>query len=290
MKNIQVAIIIVTFNSEKYIEKCLQSVICATPSIKSGKIFVLDNNSSDNTVKKVESISLKTKQVQLIKNRLNIGFAKAINKGINIAKGSDYFLLLNPDTEINRLSIVSLVNCAEKNNAGIVGGSTYSKDGHENGSYFRFPSLKIGIFDFTNIRKLSKSDYWHQYFYYLNDNLKKLLDFPVDVVTGGFMMISLDTIRKVGLLDEDFFMYLEDVDYCLRAKAVGIRIFHCNKSKIIHYSGRSSANKDGIRHISWIASRKRYFLKHFSLIQNLIIQPIFLADDLLIMAGKYLKQ
>jgi len=148
----------------------------------------------------------------------------------------------------------------------------------------------VGIFDFSNLRKLCKGDKWHKYFYYLNSNGNKRITFPVDVVTGGFMLISRETIKRIGLFDYSFFMYLEDVDYCLRAKKTGIQIFHTNRSRILHIGGASSNNKDRIRHSSWLKSRKVYYFKHFNLFANLIIQPIFFIDDIFILIKKNLSK
>ena len=111
----------------------------------------------------------------------------------------------------------------------------------------------------------------------------------MDVVTGGFMMISKKTINKIGYLDERFFMYLEDVDYCMRAKKQGIKVIHCNLSKTFHYGGGSSNNKDRIRHSAWLISRKLFYLKHFNPLSNILIQPIFLLDDLFILLNIFLR-
>jgi len=285
----QITVIIVTFNSEKYIEKCIKSVIGAIPENFASRIIILDNNSSDNTTSIVNTMIVKLQGVEFIENKQNFGFAKAINIGIKNAQGSDYFLLLNPDTVSNKLSIVNLLKCAQEKNSGITGGSTFGADGKENGSFFRFPNLRIGIYDFTNIRKFDRSDKWHRNFYYLDMDFRNRQCFPVDVVTGGYMLISSKTVKKIGFFDERYFMYLEDVDYCYRATKAGVKIFHCIEAKIIHYSGRSSKNKDRIRHISWILSRKKYFIKHFNLIINMIIQPLFIFDDLIILTRKFLK-
>jgi hypothetical protein len=290
MTKIHVAVIIVTFNSAKYISKCIRSLI---PSKSEGvdlKIVIVDNNSSDGTREIIDSLKTKQCKIVFVKNKTNLGFAKAINIGIKTASRQDYYLLLNPDTELNKTSIINLIKCAKKYSAGIVGGTTYGKNGKRNGSYFRFPTLYVGIFDFTNIRKLDPSDRWHNYFYYLDTKNRESETKEVNVVTGGYMLISSETIAKIGLLDEKYFMYLEDVDYCLRANKEGLKIVHCADSRIIHYSGGSSRNKDRIRHSSWMLSRKYYYLKHFSILGNLIIQPIFLLDDFLILANKYLKQ
>ena len=279
----QITIIIVTYNSEKYIVDCLLSILESNTKNISVEIIVIDNNSSDLTVSRVKELRKSRSGLTLIQNTNNYGFAHATNQGILRRKKTDYCLLLNPDTIVNNNSIRDLVRCATKNKAGIVGGNTYDRFGIQNGSYFRFPNIFIAIFDFTNLRKLSRSGYWHNYFYYKDVEQSKENCFPVEVVTGGFMLVSSNAIQKIGLFDERFFMYLEDVDYCIRASHAGITVFHTNLSKIVHFAGRSSNNKDRIRHSSWLRSRKFYFLKNFNLLENLIIQPIFLLDDLFIL-------
>jgi len=276
-----ITIIIVTFNSVKQIKKCIDSIV--KNEYKHTKIVVIDNNSSDNTLDIVKKLQKNSKIISVIKNKQNVGFAKAVNQGIKNNIKSEYFLLLNPDTVLRNNSLITLINCSTKNKAGITGGSTTDIQGKENGSYYRFPNLGIGIFDFTNFRKLTKNDRWHKYFYYQDITNKNIDEFPVDVVTGGYMLINNKTVKKVGYFDEDYFMYLEDVDYCLRTKKAGIKIFHTNQSKILHIGGASSNNKDRIRHSSWLMSRKMYFLKHHSIIENILVQPIFIVDDLLIL-------
>ena len=289
MAKYKLTIIIVTFNSEKYIEKCIESIKEFIGKNIDYKIVIVDNSSKDSTPSLLKKISRKDNRVILIINKDNIGFARAVNKGIMANNHGGYFLLLNPDTVMNKSTIVNLIKCSEEYNAGICGGTTVDCNGVENGSYFRSPNLMVGIFDFTNFRKLCHTDKWHKYFYYLDSRKKNKKSFPVDIVTGGFMLVRSSTIKKIGLLDESYFMYLEDVDYCLRAIKAGIKIFHANSSKIIHIGGASSNNKDRIRHRSWLKSRKIFFLKHFGILENIIIQPIFLLDDLLILANKAFK-
>lgn len=288
MTKTTVSIIIVTFNSEKYIDKCITSILSALSKNITINIFVVDNCSSDKTLNKVVNLA-KNNDISIIESKINLGFAKAVNLGIKTAKKSDFYLLLNPDTISNSNSIFNLISCAKKKNAGIVGGTTLDNNSLESGCYFRFPNLSVGIYDFTNIRKFDIRDKWHNYFYYQDKRSTKSDCFPVDVVTGGYMLISTKTIEKIGYLDERFFMYLEDVDYCYRAKKSGIKVFHCKKSQLIHISGASSDNRDRIRHSSWITSRKKYFLKHFGVLENMLIQPIFLIDDLVIYLNKYFK-
>lgn len=284
MTNFTINIVIVTYNSEKHIEKCIDSIAKNDVNPIKHHIIIVDNNSNDNTVKEVKKLQKKYDTISLIENKKNTGFAKAVNQGIRKSIDRDYILLLNPDTILEKNSLLNLVECSENNNAGISGGSTQDKMGNENGSYFRFPNLMVGIFDFTNFRKLTITDKWHKYFYYLDSKKPKSDEFPVDVVTGGYMLIKNSTIDRIGYLDEEYFMYLEDVDYCLRAKNADIKTFHTNSSKILHIGGASSDNKDKIRHSSWLKSRKIFFAKHFGLLENIIIQPLFLIDDIFILS------
>lgn len=282
MLETQITIIIVTFNSEKYILDCLDSILKTNTKEIALKIIIVDNSSYDSTVSHVRELMKLESRITLIENTKNYGFAHAINQGIIIGKKTEYYLLLNPDTIVNRDTLRNLLQCAKKTNAGIVGGNTYDKSGAQNGSYFRLPNISVGVFDFTNARKLFRTEYWHNYFYCKDLMHSTTTCFPVEVITGGFMFLSKKTIQKIGLFDERFFMYLEDVDYCLRAKLANVKVFHTNMSKIVHFAGRSSNNKDRIRHSSWLWSRKIYFLKNFNILENLIIQPIFLVDDIYI--------
>jgi len=283
-----VTIIIITFNSEKYILKCLEETINNTP--KNWKLTIVDNNSSDDTCKTIISKYRDNLRVKLHISSSNQGFAKAVNIGIRKSQKSNYYLLLNPDVVPNKSSFLPLVKCCEKMKAGICGGLTMTEFGEESGCYFRLPSLFVGIFAFTNFRKLDIRDKWHKYFYYKDIKASDIKGcFDIDVVTGEYMLIKSETIKKIGLFDERFFMYLEDDDYCKRAKDNKIKIVHCDNSYVLHYSGRSSQNKDGIRHSSWMVSRKKYFLKHFGIIENLIIQPISLVDDVYFQLNKILK-
>ncbi len=284
MQKSNLTIIIVTFNSERYINKCIESVVNSdNKNFEISKIIVIDNCSSDLTVIKILKLQKRFKIISLLKNKVNAGFACAVNQGIKESNG-EYVLLLNPDTILRRNSLFHLVDSAKKNNAGICGGATIDNEGRVSGSHFRFPNLMVGIFDFTNFRKLRRDDKWHKYFYY--QDRKQNSSFTVDVITGGYMLVKRSLFNKVGLFDESFFMYLEDVDFCLRAKNAGYKIYYSSKSEILHVGGASSKNKDRIRHSSWLWSRKKYFLKHFGVVKNILIQTIFLIDDLIIITKK----
>ncbi len=288
IQNSKLSIIIVTFNSEKHISNCLSRLIISTKSIKGVNIIIIDNNSLDNTVKKIRSSFLKKGKtnISLFENKKNIGFAEAVNNGILLCE-SDNYLLVNPDILVNKETIKKVLECQLASNADIVGLRTKDVDNHESGSYFRFPNIWVGLFDFSNLRKLDKKDYWHNYFYCIDKrNIKN--DFEVDIVTGGFMLIRNRVVKKIGLFDAKYFMYLEDVDFCLRAHNAGFKIYICNEF-VTHIGGASSNNKDRVNHGAWKNSRKRYFLKHFGITSNLVIQVVFALDDMLISVLRYIK-
>lgn len=285
----KLTVVIVTFNSSRHIEQCIDSIFRSRVIKSLINVVIIDNASKDKTVEVLRKIQKKYRKVAVVINENNLGFARAVNQGIRMSIKSKYLLLLNPDTILFKDSIPEILNCVEKNECGICGGQTIDESGKKSGCYFRFPNLQIGLFDFTNFRKLAINDKWHKYFYYA-DSIQRGDCFNVDVVTGGFMLITNNTIKKIGLLDESYFMYLEDVDYCLRAKNNHITVCHSETSKVIHKGGASSNNKDRIKHSAWLASRKIYFLKHFNFLINLAIQPIFLIDDLLILVKKSLHE
>lgn len=285
------SIIIVTFNSENQIVKCISSILKSKLENFKYKINIIDNNSVDSTVNVVKNNfdkEIANKKICLILSKKNLGFATAVNKGIK-EKKSDYYLLINPDIFVKETTIDTVLGCSKINKSHITGVITINENGNKTGSFFRFPNLMVGIFDFTNFRKLSINDYWHKYFYYLDKkNFKNQNSKIVDIVTGGFMLIKSEVIKGVGYFDQRFFMYLEDVDYCYRAKKAGYVIAVCNE-EVVHLGGASSNNEDRINHLSWVISRKKYYFKHFNLIENFLIQLIFIIDDFIIGASYILK-
>ena len=273
-----ITVIIITFNSSEFIEGCIKSLIRYWPNKYLRQIVVIDNGSSDNTKKEIEK---KIRHGIITNhNKKNLGFSKGVNKGIRLQRQSDYFLLINPDTEICRSAISIMATEIKRTKAGVCGGKTVGYNNETLGDHFRQVSLPVGLFDFTNLRKIITNDFWHRQFYYMDKNIADTQE--VDAVTGGFMMITRDTIKQIGYFDEKFFMYLEDMDYCLRARENGIKTIYCPKAITKHYGGGSSNNKTRSNICAWLKSRRYYFLKHFSPIPNLIIQPIFIIDGWLI--------
>lgn len=250
--------IIVTYNSEKEIQHVLSSLIRFGDLIS--EIIVIDNNSNDKTP---DLIDKENSHVKLFRNTKNIGFAKAVNQGIRLSNESSNILLLNPDTVIYKNTIQNLIACSIKLNAGVVGGKASREDKKTiHGTFVRKPDFLTVAFDYTNLRKLIPKDYFHKRHYYLDKPFpKKAIE--VDAVSGAFMLINREVVNSIGMFDEKFFMYLEDIDFCLRAKKRGYKVIFCPNSTIMHKGGASSKNIDKINHKAWNDSRAYFVKKYF---------------------------
>jgi len=219
-------------------------------------VIVVDNDSSDDSV---EAIEKEFPKVKLIKNEKNVGFARANNQAIKESKGK-YVLLLNPDTIILNQAIEKMVSFMEKNKKiGILGPKIVNKDNSIQVSCYRFDSIST-LFS-TNIffNKLGRG-YTYKNFDF--NYIKK-----VDVVSGACFLIRKEVIENIGLLDEDFFMYSEDADWCFRAMKNGWRVVYYPEAEIIHFGGESAKKIFKEASIKAYQSRIRFFKKHFNKIK-----------------------
>jgi hypothetical protein len=255
----KLSIIIVNYNVRQFLEHALISVRRAVRGIKT-EIFVVDNASDDGSA---EMIRAKFPRIHLIKNEENVGFAKANNLALRRARG-EFLLLLNPDTVIQEDTLhVMLRFFAETPDAGIAGCKVLNPDGS-----FQLPcrrSFPTPWVAFTKIFGLGalfpRSRMFGQYnLTYLNEDET----YPVDAVSGSFMMVRREAYKKVGGLDEDFFMYGEDLDWCYRFRKAGFTVYYVHKTKIIHFKGESTRRSDidELRH--FYHAMQLFVRKHFS--------------------------
>jgi len=231
-----VAVLIVTYNSEQQIGECLTSVLEQRRSIRQ-QIIVVDNNSTDNTV---DFIRQNFPDVTLVTPGANLGFAKGVNLA---ARHSDaeYVLLLNPDTVVREHAIDVLVDFARANPAyGLYGGRTLKTDGRlEPSSCWGLPSLwSMTLFAF-GLTTLAPRNRWldpESLGGWQRDTVRE-----VGVITGCLLLVSREAWKKLGGLDEKFFMYGEDTDFSLRAWRAGYRPVICPDAKVVHEVGQSSS-------------------------------------------------
>lgn len=256
------SIIIVNFNTPKLTKKCIDSVVLNKTKVNY-EIIVIDNGSDNGSVGEFKNISLPRSNFKLIINKNNLGFAKAVNQGIKTAKGK-YILLLNSDSVIKSDTLDKLYDFAvEHEDCGVVAPKLLNKDGTPQPSVFHTPSIKGVIKEFWFGIKGS-------YQKYIPEGSTPI---KVDAVVGACFLITPQALQKVGLFDERYFMYFEDLDYCGRVKRVGLFCYYLPHVNVVHLHGESGkhlADNDN----QWrrlIASSKIYngSVKHYLI--NLII-------------------
>jgi GT2 family glycosyltransferase len=242
-KSMDLSVIIVNYNVKYFLEQCLHAVLNAAGKL-AVEIFVVDNNSADGSV---QMITEKFPQVKLICNTVNAGFARANNQAIKQAAGK-YILLLNPDTVVQEDTFAACIGYMENNpDAGCLGVKMI--DGKGNYLPESKRALPTPIVAFYKVFGLSalfprSSRFGRYHLSYLNP--EKIHE--VDVISGAFMLIRKSVLEQTGLLDEEFFMYGEDIDMSYRIRMAGYRNIYFPKTTIIHYKGEST-KKSSINYV-----------------------------------------
>jgi len=233
IKNLTISI--VSYDSLNFLEACLDSILENPPSVKY-EIIVVDNASTDGSY---ELVQKNFPQVKLLHNSKNIGFAAANNKAIN-KTNSKYILLINSDCRVYKNSLDSLVSFMEKNKkAGITGPKIINSDGSVQLSCRKFPSIFNAAFHTILTNIVPNNPFSRKY---------KLADvnrdtpFEVDWVSGSAMIIRRKALEDTGLLDERYFMYVEDLDLCYRMWQKDWKVYYYPCANILHHIGGSSGN------------------------------------------------
>ncbi|MGQ9664027.1 MAG: glycosyltransferase [bacterium] len=254
----EISVVIVNYNVKHFLEQCLMAVERARHNLKT-EIIVVDNASVDGSQSMVKK---KFPQVQLIENHKNLGFGKANNQAMKIARGK-YIFILNPDTLIQEDTLLVLKNFLDEHpEVSMVGCKLINPDGTFQVASRR--SIPTPWVAFTKIVGLSrifpKSKIFGRYnLTYLSPELES----EVDVLSGSLMMVRKDILAKVGYFDEDYFMYGEDIDLCYRIKKAGGKIYYTPKTKAIHYKGESTKKGEFSYITNFYTSMLIFIDKHF---------------------------
>lgn len=225
---IDLSIIIVSYNTKKLTLDCIDSILKEGSKLKV-EIIVVDNGSKDGSVEELRKVWRKNRNVLLIENKENLGFSKANNQGIRVATGKQ-ILLLNSDTIVKRNSLLALFNFAEKTkDAGVVGSRLLNPDKTVQPSCLNFPTIKNAILEYW----FGKKGLFEKY------APKGKRPTEVDAVVGTAFLITTRSLKEVGLLNEKYFFYFEDIDYCRRVWGSGLKVYYLPESEIIHYHGAS---------------------------------------------------
>jgi hypothetical protein len=255
---IDVSVIIVNWNTCDILRDCLNSIY-AQPIQVSCEVIVVDNGSTDGSVSMIESEFPLTR---VVANESNRGFASANNQGIEKAEGR-YVLLLNSDTVILDNAIGKTLGFADAHpEAAVVGCRVLNPDRSLQPTCFKYPSVLNKILFSTCLYKLfprsrffgrERMSWWQR------DDSR-----PVDVVTGCYMLVRKEAIDQVGLLDENYFMYGEETDWCYRFSNAGWKILFSPAAEIIHLGGASSIRMKHEMRLQLEASILLFFKKHRS--------------------------
>ena len=253
------SVIIVSYNVKYFLEQCLHAVINSSKQLDN-EIFVIDNNSADGSV---QMVAEKFPSVKLISNGTNTGFARANNQAIQQASGR-YVLLLNPDTLVQEDTFHKCMAYMDEHpDAGSLGVKMIDGKGSflpESKRALPTPAVAFfKIFGFTALFPRSRTFGRYHLGYLDKDTIH-----DVDVISGAYMFLRKSVLDKTGWLDEDFFMYGEDIDLSYRIKMAGFRNVYFPHTTIIHYKGEST-KKGSINYVIMFYNAMIIFSrKHFS--------------------------
>ncbi len=250
------SVIIINWNVQDLLKRALSSVYASWGAQPGLEVIVVDNGSQDNSVAMTQQLF---PQAQVITNRHNLGYAGGTNQGFNAAQG-DLRLVLNPDVEIVEDALICMVDFAKKHpEAGMIGPQLLWPDGSVQSSRRRFPTLPVLFLESTWLQKLlPQRTLQHYYVQQTSDAATQ----DVDWITGAAMLTRCEVFEQVGGMDEAFFMYSEELDWCRRVKEAGWRIVYYPQAQIIHYEGKSSEQVVAARHIYFQSSKVHYTRKY----------------------------
>lgn len=264
----KLSVIIVNYNVKFYLEQCLLSVFKATKNIDT-EVFVVDNHSRDGSV---DYLTDRFPSVNIISSNHNLGFARANNIAIRQCSG-DYVLLLNPDTIVGENALDEVVAFMDAHpKAGGVGVCMLKVDGTPAMESRRgFPTPLTAFYKMSGLcARFPKSRrFGHYYMGYLPWNSAE----KIEVISGAFCMVRHEALDKIGLLDEDFFMYGEDIDLSYRLLKGGYENWYV-PARILHYKGEST-HKSSFAYVHvFYDAMFIFFRKHYGHLSLLFSVPV----------------
>ncbi len=255
MQSVTLSIVIVSWNVADLLRTCLQTVAAGWGELQL-EVIVVDSGSQDETPQMVAD---EFPWVKLIARSDNVGFPKGNNLGLAEANGR-YLLLLNPDTEIHGDALSKMVQYLETHpKTGALGPQLLNSDGTVQSSRRRFPTVGLGYFESTWLEPYAPEKMLSDYY------VRDVADDEtavVDWVTGACLMTRREVYEQIGDLDEDYFMYSEELDWCRRIKQAGWGIVYLPTAQVMHHTGRSSEQAVTHRHINFQRAKLRYFRKY----------------------------
>jgi GT2 family glycosyltransferase len=235
---VKLSICIPTYNARDWIEQCLESIYTHAASCDF-EIIAIDDRSTDETVAIVRS---RFPDVTVLTNPANVGFSKTVNVGLRAARG-EYLLVLNNDTWIHPGALDALVGYLDRHqDVGIVGPKVVCGDGSlQQQCRRRIPTPLGALLYFTKLsHRFAKNARFARYLMTSHDERET---FDVDAVSGACMLIRRQAMDQIGLFDEQFFLYGEDMDFCWRTKLAGWKVVYHPDSVITHFGGQGGTGR-----------------------------------------------
>ncbi len=255
-----VDVIIVNFNSNGYLSRCVQSVLASTIPVR---VFVIDNHSTDRSLSLLKDAAGADLRLHVIENKENLGFARGNNQALSMIK-SDYVLFLNPDCVIAPDTLEGMISVMESHpEAGLAGCLIRNPDGSEQAGSRRYiPTPWRSVIQVFRLSKLFRS---HPEFGTFNLAGQPLPDRPVSVeaISGAFMFVRRGAMEQVGPMDEKYFLHCEDLDWCMRYRMNGYNILFVPHIEIVHAKGVCGTDRpvrvEWHKHIGMIRFYRKFF-------------------------------
>lgn len=266
-----ISIVIVSWNTRDLLIACLESVFQHPPAAEF-EVRVVDNGSTDGTQ---TILAQQFPKVKLIQNQENVGFARANNQAIKQCH-SEFILLLNPDTEVKENALQILLDYMRQHTTvGAVGPKTLNPDGSFQTS--AYPELTL----FGELWRLLHLDTLKPIGVYRQIKWDDRLIRPVDNLLGACILLRVAALARVGLLDERFYMYTEEIDLCHRLKLDNWQIIWNPNAHIIHYGGQSTQQIATKMFLTLYQTKWMYFKKHHGTMTSIIYKSILLFVSVL---------
>jgi hypothetical protein len=263
----KLSIIIVSWNTADILAQCLDSVFAHAPAVPF-EVWVVDNASSDGSV---AMVGQRFPQVKLLANTGNVGFATANNQAMRQCTG-EYVLLLNPDTIVYADALARLVQFLDLNpQAGACGARLLNADGSLQHSCYPTPTLG---------RELWRMFHLDGRIRYHMDNWETNTPRPVEALLGACIMARRNILEAIGLMDESYFMFSEEIDLCYRIRQAGWQIYWLPQAQIVHLGGQSTRQVKTEMFLRLYEGKLRYMRKHYGRFQTWLYKLILLLASL----------
>lgn len=231
-RNMKLSILIVNWNTRDLVIKCIHSILQNPPDFEY-EIIVVDNGSQDGSVDALVTLFGGSRKIRVLQSLHNLGFAKANNWAYQESLG-EYIFLLNPDTEVREGALSKMVEYLEEHpKVAVLGPKLVNPDGTTQASIRRFPGIWSSVLVFSGLHRFIRP---HKY---LMDDFSYEEIAEVDQVMGAAFLTRRSVIASLGFLDEIFWLWYEEVDFCKRIKSAGYQIKFFPKAVVMHSSGQS---------------------------------------------------